>query len=78
LLMALTSTALISTSAWSADLRLPTRTGPVWQREAPSDWRQRLFEEFQRYLLGKVAKDSSNECCMSWRPSSAVSARRAG
>ena len=47
-LAVLASGALISQSAWPADLRLPPK--PAVQREAPSDWRERLFEEFRRYL----------------------------
>jgi hypothetical protein len=48
LLLTVTSTVLTSEIASSADLRLQIR--PVVQREAPSDWRARLFEEFRRYL----------------------------
>ena len=47
-LTAFASVALIPQSAWPADLRLPPK--PAVQREAPPDWRERLFEEFRRYL----------------------------
>jgi hypothetical protein len=47
-LAAFASVALIPQSAWPADLRLPPK--PAVQREAPPDWRERLFEEFRRYL----------------------------
>ena len=40
-------TAAIPQQAWSADMPVPK---PVVQQETPSDWRTRLFEEFQRYL----------------------------
>jgi hypothetical protein len=47
-LAAFASAAFVPQSAWPADLRLPPK--PAVQREAPSDWRERLFEEFRRYL----------------------------
>jgi hypothetical protein len=47
-LAAFASLALIPQSAWPADLRLPPKS--VVRQEAPPDWRDRLFEEFRRYL----------------------------
>ena len=38
---------LIPQRAWSADLRIPK---PVVHQETPQERRQRLFEEFLRYL----------------------------
>lgn len=42
------SAVLTPQSAWSADLRLPTK--PIVRHDAPPDWRTRLFEDFRRYL----------------------------
>jgi hypothetical protein len=47
-LAVLISTALIPQSAWSADLRLKPR--PAVEAPAAADWRDRLFQQFQRYL----------------------------
>jgi hypothetical protein len=47
--MAISSAVAIPEQAWSADLQL--RPKPVVRQE--SDWRTRLFEEFQRYLRRK-------------------------
>jgi hypothetical protein len=43
----ISSAAVIPQQAWSADMPVPK---PVVRQESPSDWRTRLFEEFQRYL----------------------------
>ena len=43
----ISSAVMIPQQAWSADLKVPK---PVVRQESPSDWRTRLFEEFQRYL----------------------------
>jgi len=45
------SAVLTPQQALSADLQL--RPKPVVQQESPSDWRTRLFEQFQRYLQRK-------------------------
>jgi hypothetical protein len=51
LVVVLAGAVLIPQSAWSADLRL--RPKPAAQQDAPSDRRQRLFEEFLRRLQKK-------------------------
>jgi hypothetical protein len=49
--LTITSSAmLIPQQAWSADL--PVRPKPVVRQDS-SEWRTRLFEQFQRYLQRK-------------------------
>ena len=45
------SAVLIPQQALSADL--PLRPKPVVRQDSPSDWRTRLFEQFQRYQQRK-------------------------
>jgi hypothetical protein len=50
--LTITSSAmLIPQQAWAADL--PLRPKPVVRQDPPSDWRTRLFEQFQRYQQRK-------------------------
>jgi hypothetical protein len=51
LFAAFAGATLIPQRAWSADLRLPK---PVVHQETPQDRRQRLFEEFLRYLRTQI------------------------
>jgi hypothetical protein len=51
LMMITSSAVLIPEQASSADLQL--RPKPVVRHDEPSDWRTRLFEQFQRYQQQK-------------------------